>query len=70
MQISQQYDAAATIAILRRALDEVLADPRFSNRRSASALEIAERLLAKAGTGERDFDRLKASAFDKLMGQI
>jgi hypothetical protein len=34
-----------------------------------SALEIAEHLLAQAATGERDFDRLKASAFNKLMSQ-
>jgi len=25
--------------------------------------------LSQAATGERDFDRLKASAFNKLMGQ-
>jgi hypothetical protein len=68
MQTSQQYDAA-TIAILRRALDEVFTDPRFLDRRSTSALEIAEHLLSQAATGERDFDRLKASAFNKLMGQ-
>jgi hypothetical protein len=68
MQASQQYDAV-TIAILRRALDEVFTDPRFLNRRSISALEIAEHLLAQAATGERDFDRLKASAFNKLMSQ-
>jgi len=68
MQTSQQYDAA-TIAILRRALDEVFMDPRFLDRRSTSALETAEHLLSQAATGERDFDRLKASAFNKLMGQ-
>jgi hypothetical protein len=28
--------------------------------------EIAEHLLSQAATGERDFDRLKASAFNKL----
>jgi hypothetical protein len=25
--------------------------------------------MSQAATGERDFDRLKASAFNKLMGQ-
>ena len=65
---SQQYDSV-TIAILRRALDDVFTDPRFVNRKSASALEIAEHLLAQAATGERDLDRLKASAFNKLMSQ-
>src|SRR5258705_9096792 len=68
MQTSQLYDAV-TITILRRALYEIFTDPRFLDRRSASALEIAEHLLSQAATGERDFDRLKASAFNKLMGQ-
>jgi hypothetical protein len=68
MHASQQYDAV-TLGILRRALDEVFTDPRFLNRRSTSALEIAEHLLAQAATGERDLDRLKASAFNKLMSQ-
>jgi hypothetical protein len=68
MDICRQYDAG-TIAILRRALDEVFSDPRFLDRSSTSALEIAEHLLSQAATGERDFDRLKASAFSKLMGQ-
>jgi hypothetical protein len=68
MDASQQYDSV-TIAILRRALDDVLTDPRFLNRRSTSALEIAEHLLAQAAIGERDLDRLKASAFNKLVSQ-
>ena len=57
----------ATIAILRRALDEVLRDSQFYHRKSASALEIAEHLLAQAAAGERDLERLKRSAF-KLLG--
>jgi hypothetical protein len=61
------YDPS-TIAVLRRALDEVLADARFRRRASASAsaLEIAEHILAAAASGERDLGRLKASAFEKL----
>jgi hypothetical protein len=61
------YDPT-TIAILRRALDEVLLDGRFGRRTSASALEIAEHLLALAAAGERDLERLKSSAFRKLAG--
>ena len=57
----------ATIATLRRALDEVIKDNRFRQRKSASALEIAEHLLAQAAVGERDLERLKASAFQKLI---
>ena len=57
----------ATIATLRRALDEVIKDNRFRQRKSASALEIAEHILAQAAVGERDLERLKASAFQKLI---
>jgi hypothetical protein len=60
------YDRS-TITVLRRALDEVLLDARFQTT-SASALEIAEHLLAQAKAGERDLERLKSSAFRKLAG--
>jgi hypothetical protein len=65
MTASQPYDAA-TIAALRQALDDVFADQRFIDQRSTSALEIAEHLLAQAAAGERDLDRLKASALARL----
>ena len=58
----------STIATLRRALDEVVRDRRFHHRKSASALEIAEHILALAATGERDLEKLKSSAFKKLTG--
>ena len=61
----KHYDPS-TIEVLRRALDEVLTDRRFSHQRSAAALEIAEHLLAQAASGERDLERLKSSAFSKL----
>jgi UDP:flavonoid glycosyltransferase YjiC (YdhE family) len=59
------YDPS-TIATLRRALDEVLADARFHRQAEASALEIAEHVLAAAASGERDLERLKASVLRKL----
>jgi UDP:flavonoid glycosyltransferase YjiC (YdhE family) len=62
------YDRT-TIAVLRRALDEVLLDARFHRNRSASALEIAEHILAQAAAGERDLEKLKSSAFRKLGGE-
>jgi hypothetical protein len=62
------YDPT-TIAVLRRALDEVLLDARFYRSKSASALEIAEHLLAQAAAGERDLERLKSSAFSRLVGE-
>ena len=68
MVASQQYDAEM-IEILRRASDDVFTDPRFLDRRPTSALQIAEHLLAQTATGERDLDRLKASALDKLASQ-
>jgi hypothetical protein len=45
-----------------------LLDARFHRRQSGSALEIAEHLLAQAAAGERDLERLKSSAFKKLIG--
>jgi hypothetical protein len=65
MSMIQPYDAQ-TIAVLRRALNDVCADRRFIRQRSLSTLEIAEHLLAQAAAGERDIDRLKASALAKL----
>jgi hypothetical protein len=53
--------------MLRRALDEIVEDHRFAKQKTISALEIAEHLLARAAMGERDLERLKASAFIKLL---
>jgi plasmid maintenance system killer protein len=47
----------------------VLFDERFYRRKSASALEVAEHLLAQAAAGERDLEKLKSSAFEKLSGK-
>ena len=65
--IDMSHDPS-TIAVLRRAFDEVLLDTRFYGPRSASALEIAEHLLKRAAEGESDLERLKSSAFKKLVG--
>jgi hypothetical protein len=56
----------ATIATLRRALDEVVRDGRFHRCKQASALEVAEHLLAQAAAGEHDLERLKNSALEML----
>jgi hypothetical protein len=56
----------AIIATLRRALDEVVRDGRFLRCKSASALEVAEHLLALAAAGEHDLQRLKGSALEML----
>jgi hypothetical protein len=66
MEIKQQLYDSSTIAVLRRALDEVVSDRRVIERKLISPLEIAEHILAEAARGERDMDRLKASAFAKL----
>jgi hypothetical protein len=57
------------VSLLRRALDEVLADHRYRERKSGSAIEVAEHILACAAAGERDIERLKASAFNRLAAQ-
>lgn len=59
------YDAA-TLATLRRALDQVLTHPLFLNTASVSALEMAEHILALAAAGERDIERLRTSALSSL----
>jgi hypothetical protein len=59
----QPYDAAA---VMRQALIEMVADRHFLNRKSVTTLEVAEHILQQAAAGERDLDRLKISAFEKL----
>ena len=63
--LKQKYDATTT-AILRQALDEIVADRRFLARKSVTTLEVAEHILQQAASGERDLNRLKSSAFEKL----
>ena len=63
--VKQKYDAP-TVAILRQALNEVVADRRFLIRKSVTPLEVAEHILQQAASGERDLNRLKSSAFEKL----
>ncbi len=66
MTNAREFYDGAVLAILRRALDDVLVDRRFLQSRSVSALEIAEHILAQAARGERDLQRIKASALDYL----
>jgi hypothetical protein len=56
----------SAIEILRLALDEVLTDRRFFVRTSMSACQLAEYILSLVLEGERDLDRLKASAFKQM----
>jgi hypothetical protein len=66
---ARQFYDEATLAVLRRALDDVLTDRRFFESRSVSALEIAEHILAQAARGERDLQRIKASALAYLVAR-
>jgi hypothetical protein len=63
--LKQQYDAP-TVAVMRQALSEVIKDRRFLVRKSVTPLEVAEHILQQAASGERDLNRLKSSAFEKL----
>jgi hypothetical protein len=63
--LKQKYDAS-TVAVMRQALNEVVTDRRFLVRKSVTPLEVAEHILAQAASGERDLNRLKSSAFEKL----
>ena len=66
MDDSTRKSDAPTVAILRQALNEVVTDRRFLVRKSATPLEVAEHILEQAASGERDLNRLKSSAFEKL----
>ena len=65
IELKQKFDAP-TVAVLRQALNEVVTDRRFLNRKSVTPLEVAEHILQQAASGERDLHRLKNSAFEKL----
>jgi hypothetical protein len=54
------------IEILRLVLDEVFTDRRFFVRTSMSACQLADCILSMVLQGERDLDRLKASAFKQM----
>jgi hypothetical protein len=64
-KLKQKFDAS-TVAIMRQAMNEVIADRRFLVRQSVTPLEVAEHILKQAASGERDLNRLKSSAFEKL----
>jgi hypothetical protein len=66
MNDSKQKFDPSTVAILRQALNEVVADRRFLVRKSVTPLEVAEHILKQAASGERDLNRLKISAFEIL----
>ncbi len=63
--LKQKFDAS-TVAVMRQALNDVVADRRFMVRKSVTPLEVAEHILEQAASGERDLNRLKSSAFEKL----
>lgn len=63
--LKQKYDAS-TVAVMRQALSEVVADRRFLVRKSVTPLEVAEHILEQAALGVRDLNGLKSSAFEKL----
>jgi hypothetical protein len=65
IELKQKFDAA-TVAMMRRALNEVVTDRRFLVRTSVTPLEVAEHILQQAASGVRDLNGLKNSAFEKL----
>jgi hypothetical protein len=64
-ELKQRFDAS-TVAVMRQALNEIVADRRFLIRKSVTTLEVAEHILQQAALGERDLNRLKSSAFVRL----
>jgi hypothetical protein len=67
--LKPRYDAS-TVAVMRQALNEVVTDRRFLVRKSVTPLEVAEHILQQAAAGERDLNRLKNSAFEKLSSAV
>ena len=63
--LSRKFDAS-TVAVMRQALNEIVADRRFLIRKSVTTLEVAEHILQQAALGERDLDRLKSAALVRL----
>jgi hypothetical protein len=64
-ELKQKFDAS-TVAVMRQALNEIVADRRFLISKSVTTLEVAEHILQQAALGERDLNRLKSSAFVRL----
>jgi hypothetical protein len=67
--LKQKFDASA-VAVMRQALNEIVADRRFLIRKSVTALEVAEYILQQAALGERDLNHLKSSAFVSLRNAV
>jgi len=63
--LKQKYDASM-VAVMRQALNQVVTDRRFLAQKSVTPLEVAEHILQQAASGERDLNRLKSSALEKL----
>lgn len=54
------------VLLLRRTLDDIMSDPEFPRNASISVIEIAQHIAAQAAAGERNVNRLKRSALDKV----
>jgi len=64
-ELKQKFDAS-TAAVMRQALNEVVTDYRFLTRKTVTRLDVAEHILEQAASGQRDLNRLKSSALEKL----
>lgn len=60
------YDAA-TVALLRNVLDEILTGEAFTQQQHRSAVEVAERVLWLASQGERDAAAIKQHVLNMLL---
>jgi hypothetical protein len=64
--MGNSFADASEVAILRLTLDELFTDRRFIVRQSMSASQVANYVLSLVQKGERDRDRLKALALEKI----
>lgn len=62
------YDAA-TVAMLRNVLDEILTGDAFTQQNHRSAVEVAERVLWLASQGEQDSEVIKRHVLNMLLAR-
>ena len=60
------YDAA-TVAMLRGVLDEILVSETFARQQHHSAVDVAQCVLRLASQGERDAGRIKRRVLDMFL---
>jgi hypothetical protein len=64
--IRRQLKRRSVLAFFQKLSPCLVGNRRFLVRKSVTPLEMAEHILQQAASGERDLNRLKSSAFERL----